>query len=468
VGKLRFQLLLVAVAAAMAVAPGSAHAAGVAATCTPGPCGAWQSGDVTITWSWASPPANPGTPEGGDCGTLGPAGDPQTSTSVVSGEGDHAGITCRVDYADGATSPCAPGTTCTGEVDVKIDRSDPVLQGYAPPAPNGANGWFVTKPVLTFTWTDALSGPAGCPTSPLAYTGGDTKGASLAVPGCSDAVGHHSDGPPAFAFRYDGTPPAVSSAVASRPPDHGDWYNHSVSFTFVGSDVTSGIGGCTSATYAGPDDSTATLRGSCWDNAGNRTTRAISFKYDDHAPQKPKVFTVPANRSIDISWAPPGDADSFVLTRRPAVGSTPPRAVYRGSAKHFVDRGLRNGRKYDYLLTTYDAAGNSSTVGHSAVPDGSSLRPFIDGTVSSPPRLRWRRVRRAHYYNVQLFKGRKKVLSAWPKGPRLQLKSRWRYNRHSRRLASGLYRWYVWPGYGSTKRHRYGKLVGSSTFRFVR
>jgi hypothetical protein len=77
-------------------------------------------------------------------------------------------------------------------------------------------------------------------------------------------------------------------------------------------------------------------------------------------------------------------------------------------------------------------------------------------------------VRRARYYNLQLFKGRKKILSTWPKRSVLQLKASWRYNRHRHRLTSGLYRWYVWPGYGPMSRHRYGQLVGSSTFRFVR
>ena len=51
------------------------------------------------------------------------------------------------------------------------------------------------------------------------------------------------------------------------------------------------------------------------------------------------------------------------------------------------------------------------------MPDGSSLRPFLDTEVNHPPLLRWKKVRRAHYYNVQLYRGRTKVLSIWPKGP---------------------------------------------------
>jgi hypothetical protein len=177
---------------------------------------------------------------------------------------------------------------------------------------------------------------------------------------------------------------------------------------------------------------------------------------------------VPANKSIDLSWVGPSDADSYSITRAPAIGATAPTLIYQGSASHFVDSGLQNGAKYNYLITTYDAAGNSSVSGVSAVPDGSTLRPFIDTEVHAPPRLSWQRVRKARYYNIQLFKGRKKVLSAWPKHANLQLKSTWKYNGHRYTLKPGLYRWYVWPGIGATSRHKYGNLVGSSTFRFVK
>ena len=32
------------------------------------------------------------------------------------------------------------------------------------------------------------------------------------------------------------------------------------------------------------------------------------------------------------------------------------------------------------------------------------------------------------------------------------------------RLASGPYTWFVWPGRGSRNAHRYGPLIGHSTF----
>jgi hypothetical protein len=269
-------------------------------------------------------------------------------------------------------------------------------------------------------------------------------------------------------LKYDDTAPSVTGATADRAPDSNGWYNHPVTFAFRGTDGASGIAGCSSASYSGPDDSTAALRGTCSDNAGNSATRTISFKYDEHAPEQSKLYTIPANQSIDLSWVPPSDGASYTITRTPAVGATAPTLVYQGTGTHFVDTGLQNGKKYNYVLSTFDAAGNSRATNKSAVPDGSTLRPFIDTEVSSPPRLTWGRIRKARYYNLQLFKGRKKILSTWPKRANFTLKSSWRYNGKKIKLTPGLYRWYVWPGYGSMKRHKYGNLVGSSTFRLVK
>jgi hypothetical protein len=80
-----------------------------------------------------------------------------------------------------------------------------------------------------------------------------------------------------------------------------------------------------------------------------------------------------------------------------------------------------------------------------------------------PPLLRWVTLRRADYYNVQLFR-RRKILSAWPTRPRYQLRARWTHAGHDQRLEPGRYRWIVWPGYGPRARVHYGDPIGRSTF----
>jgi len=92
------------------------------------------------------------------------------------------------------------------------------------------------------------------------------------------------------------------------------------------------------------------------------------------------------------------------------------------------------------------------------------LAPRAGARVTSPPRLVWRRLAGASYYNVQLYRGRVKVLSSWPTRTSLQLRARWTYLGRQRQLAPGAYRWYVWPGYGRASARRYGRLLGQSTF----
>jgi hypothetical protein len=87
--------------------------------------------------------------------------------------------------------------------------------------------------------------------------------------------------------------------------------------------------------------------------------------------------------------------------------------------------------------------------------------------VTQPPLLVWRAVKRARYYNVQLYRKGAKILSIWPARARLKLHKRWRYNGKSFRLRSGSYTWLVWPAYGTREKPRYGALLGQSTFKVV-
>jgi hypothetical protein len=75
------------------------------------------------------------------------------------------------------------------------------------------------------------------------------------------------------------------------------------------------------------------------------------------------------------------------------------------------------------------------------------------------PTLTWRARPRVKYYNLQLFRNGRKILSAWPTVAHYTLKPSWRYHGRTYKLAAGRYRWYVWPGYGPRAAHRYGRLL---------
>ena len=114
--------------------------------------------------------------------------------------------------------------------------------------------------------------------------GGPDAGAASLLGTCTDKAGNVSS-PSAFALKYDETAPVVAGGQPGRPADLDGWYNHAVSVDFNGSDQTSGVDACTSATYAGPDSGTASLAGTCRDRAGNVSSPlGYGLKYDQTAP----------------------------------------------------------------------------------------------------------------------------------------------------------------------------------------
>jgi len=81
--------------------------------------------------------------------------------------------------------------------------------------------------------------------------------------------------------------------------------------------------------------------------------------------------------------------------------------------------------------------------------------------------LKWRGVKKAHFYNVQLYRKGRKLLSLWPSRTSLKLHKRWSYQGRSFRMTRGSYTWIVWPAFGSRKTPRYGSMVGQSTFKIA-
>ena len=93
--------------------------------------------------------------------------------------------------------------------------------------------------------------------------------------------------------------------------------------------------------------------------------------------------------------------------------------------------------------------------------------PPARALISGPTMLAWRAVPRTTFYNVQLYRNGRKVLSRWPSRARFGLRRSWQHEGRTFRLRPGVYTWYVWPGYGTLAKPRFGKLLGQSSFRVV-
>jgi hypothetical protein len=432
--------LLTLVAALIALAlPGSARALDAPVpTCTPAPadCSGWYRTNVTVSWTWS--------------GTVG-------TCTFITISADTAGT-------DVSCSSSSGSVTQTTTVTIRRDSTAPQVTGSAAARGPDSGGWYNHPVAVGFSGTDALSGVASC-TSPT-YGGGD--GASVSVSGtCTDVAGNTS-APASFTLRYDATPPAVAAA-ADRRPDGRDWYRHPVTITFSGSDATSGLAGCTEPTrYAGPDRAAVEVAGGCRDAAGNAAEVKVQLRYDATAPAVAAARARLERGTARVTWRRPADAALIELERTPGVNGRRSTVVYQGRGESFVDRSVREGAVYRYEIRAVDAAGN---VGRSEVSTGRASplhRPAAGTTVRGGVTLAWAAAPGARFYNVQLYRGGKKVLSAWPKGPTLRLGRTWVYDGRPQRLEPGLYRWFVWPARGTRERPTYGRVLGSSTFRVAR
>lgn len=84
--------------------------------------------------------------------------------------------------------------------------------------------------------------------------------------------------------------------------------------------------------------------------------------------------------------------------------------------------------------------------------------------MKQPPLLVWAAVPHATYYNVQVYRDGRKLLTLWPNHAKLRLTQRWLYQGRQFRLGRGAYTWWVWPGFGPRVKGTYGHLLGTATF----
>lgn len=395
----------------------------------------WFRSNVTIHWTITEPQSVTST-QGCEIAQL----------VTTEGQTSH---TCTANFVGGSSSATATP---------KIDKTAPSASGGALRGPD-ANGWYNHPVGFGFSGADAVSGIAGC-SSPT-YSGGD--GASVSVSGtCTDVAGNTS-AVAMVTFKYDATPPVVTTS-ADRPPD-GAWYRRPLTVSFAATDATSGVASCTApVVYRGPDGAAATVKGTCADAAGNAAGAAHVFRYDDTAPSLPRPKVERGPGQIRISWAASKDYASTQLVRIPGVRGKRSSVIYAGKGAVFVDRAVEAGRKYRYQLVVADQAGNRSGRTVTAGPLAALYLPAAGATVRGPVTLAWQAVPGATFYNLQLYRNGVKVLSVWPNRPTFRLGRTWRFAGRVQQLAPGRYVWHLWPAKGTLERPRFGARLGSSTF----
>ncbi|MDQ3707570.1 MAG: hypothetical protein M3437_20545, partial [Chloroflexota bacterium] len=190
---------------------------------------------------------------------------------------DGSGLTVPGTCTDKAGNQSASVDTAA----FKYDSTAPTNVSGDPARAADHNGWYTSSVNIAFSGDDATSGIASCSTVPYDSPDGD----NITVNGsCTDNAGNSTNGT-SSAFKYDATAPSAT-ASPDRSADQNGWYNHAVTISFDGQDATSGIDSCSDdRVYDGPDSGTASVSGTCTDNAGNQSdSDTFNFKYDDTAP----------------------------------------------------------------------------------------------------------------------------------------------------------------------------------------
>ena len=266
-------------------------------------------------------------------------------------------------------------------------------------------------------------------------------------------------------IKIDNTPPTGVSWQFSRRPDYHGWYNHPVGVVWSGSDATSGIASCSSIRYAGPEGAGLPVQGGCTDVAGNTSAPPVTINYDATPPALTHLSVMSTSTADVVHWKTSSPTDRIVV-HRSARGNKRQVTVFRGHGRtRVVDRGIRPGVEYEYSIQAIDQAANRSP----ELTVAGRPKVLVLGRTSYVPQaaprpiLRWQAVPGARYYHVQLFRGSKRILAAWPQTHQLGLPAAWRWAGHGQQLRPGRYRWYVWAGLGARALARY-RTIGSAQF----
>ena len=438
-------------------------------------------------------------------GALTPACTPASGSQFIVGT---TTVTCSV--TDSA------GHTVNGSFSVTVvldappppsDMTPPVLSnvpGNIQVEANSAGGSVVN--FATPIAVDDVDGPTLVTCTPAA---GSAFPLGTTTDTCSATDSHGNTGTASFTVRVvDTTPPHLippgDRSVYATTPD-GIYSTDVAAAEFVGGASVSDIAdahpivssNAPSFFRVGPTDVTFTAR----DASGNTATASARLTVlpmpaagttppplpppADRTPPSDvnDLVAIPGDGLVTLRWTTPNaaDFDHVVITRSLTTAGAAPTTVYSGKDTSFADTGVENGIEYRYVVAAVDKAGNrSGGVVVVALPKAAMLlSPKSGAHVKKTVKFRWRAVKSAKYYNLQVFRSGTgtlaisaaadaKILSVWPTRTTFVLKQKWKYLRKKYALKPGVYTWYVWPGFGPRSAAEYGPLIGSSTFTVVR
>ena len=146
------------------------------------------------------------------------------------------------------------------------------------PGPADCSGWREGDVQLKWFWPAAVEATKDCDFRTLTAEGVHEATCGVLSAGTWTYT--------TATVRIDRTAPQATGVATDRPPDAEGWFNRPVGLSFTGADTASGIAGCTTLSYAGPDGAAVPLTGSCRDGAGRQSAPlTATLRYDDTPPR---------------------------------------------------------------------------------------------------------------------------------------------------------------------------------------
>jgi hypothetical protein len=270
-----------------------------------------------------------------------PAGWNNTSVTVsFASAGDNGASGVASCSADVPVTAETAGQTVTGtctdragnvsalrQVTVKLDKTGPVISEDVTVNGTKGNGdWYVSPVEVTFTATDALSGPASA--NQKVTTSSDGHAVDVLSPAFTDTAGNTTAaGAVKQTFQIDTVAPSVGAPELTGTLGSNGWYRSAVTASFTASDATSGVAGTNPRTVTSSTQGTGIVLSSpaFSDVAGNTTAagaQSATVMIDSQAPNAPTASFSPVhnaagwnNSNVVVSFASAGDNGASGVAR---------------------------------------------------------------------------------------------------------------------------------------------------------
>jgi hypothetical protein len=157
--------------------------------------------------------------------------------------------------------------------------------------------------------------------------------------------------------------------------------------------------------------------------------------------------------TVDAGTTPPRTTAPATEAPSGGAAATPPKTTAPGPAAGVAGAGAAKAtqtkRTQARGAAQKAASGAAATSGKAAgPPQGSKPKP-APAAAAAARRFAWAPVEDAVGYRFELFRGDRQVLETRTSQPAYELAGSWRHNGQTESLASGEYRWYVWPIFSS-------------------